>query len=74
MTEPGAEVGVFERYFRTSIWIDKATEVGCLAIDNYDPTYGNGGVSCGPQVYECLVCGAVVFNAGTHVRWHEGER
>lgn len=60
-------------YFTSSTWRgDAPVEAGCLANDNYDPTYGDGGVSCGMQVYECLVCGAAVLSTERHVAWHEG--
>jgi len=61
-------------YFLKSTWSPGPTEVGFLANDNYDPTFGDGGVTCGMQVYECMVCGAAVLATAQHVEWHEAMK
>lgn len=43
---------------------------GHLVIDDYDPTYGDGGMRIGPELYECLECGALVIDHGLHNTWH----
>lgn len=64
---------VVGRHFDLNTWTDQPVPwgKGYLATDNYDPTYGNGGLGLGPEVYACDTCGAAVVYPTVHAKWHE---
>lgn len=51
--------------------IQRPATVGHLALDNYDPTFGDGGVALGTDVYACNTCGSLVIDWERHRDWHE---
>lgn len=65
--------GDYEPYFTSIGWGSKHPyPEGHLADDGSDPTYGDGGLMLGRQVYACKVCGAGVLDIEVHVAWHQG--
>lgn len=73
--KPTEEETLHDKYFYSTFPWGSPTRhpspAGSLAQDNYDPTFGDNGVSIGADVYQCLVCGAVVLDWRKHIDWHE---